>query len=164
MKRIAILTIVALTALPLFAQTRQAEPNLAAGDGEAKLVGSWVATVTVDPTLGVPPFRELYTFHSDGTLTMVDDNAPAPPFPFTPGHGVWKRSAGGGYAYKIVNLLFDPATYASNGYSSIVNNIKIDNDGTFSGTGRGKFYDVHGTLMFEADATIVGERITLDQP
>jgi hypothetical protein len=164
MKRFSILLTAVLIALPLAAQTRQAEPAAAATSAsEGTLVGSWVATVNVDPTLGVPPFKELYTFHSDGTLTMVDDNAPAPPFPFTPGHGVWKRAAGGGFAYKIVNLLYDPASYASNGYSSILNNVKVDGD-SFSGSGHAKFYGPDGALMFEADATITAERITIDQP
>ena len=164
MKRIAILAIVALSALPLVAQTREAAANATAtANAEGTVVGSWVATVNVDPAVGVPPFKELYTFPSDGTLTMVDDNAPAPPFPFTPGHGVWKRSVGGSYVYKIVNLIYDPASYASNGYTSILNNVKVDGD-SFSGTGHGKFYGPDGSLMFEADATITATRITIDQP
>ena len=160
MKRFSILVIVLLAALPLVAQTRA---TAAASDGT--LVGSWVATVTVDPALGVPPFRELYTFHGDGTLVMVDDNAPGPPFPFTPGHGVWKRGTGGSYVYKIVNLIYDPTTFASNGQTSILNTVKLDDKGnSFSGTGHGKFYGPDGGLLFEADATITGERITIDQP
>ena len=163
MKRIAILAIVALSALPLAAQTRQSAADIAAASTNGgTLVGSWVATVNVDPAIGVPPFKELYTFHNDGTLVMVDDNAPGPPFPFTPGHGVWKRS-NGGYVYKVVNLIYDPTTFLSNGNTSILNNVKVDGD-NFSGTGHGKFFGPDGVLLFEADATIIGTRITIDEP
>jgi hypothetical protein len=159
MKRIAILTVlVAVTALPAAAQLhdRQADAE------SANPVGSWILTVTPDPSLGIPPFRELMTFHSDGTLVMVDDNAPAPPFPFTPGHGVWKRSSSG-IVFRVVNLLFDPATYASSGQTSIVNRIKVSGD-DLTGAGHAKFFDIDGNLMFEADGTLTGQRITVDEP
>ncbi len=97
MKRSVLVTIVLALALPVAAFARLGDNSPSTGT----LVGSWVATVTPDPASGVPPFRELFTFNSDGTLTMTDDNAPAPPFPFTPGHGVWKKSTEDNYVFTI---------------------------------------------------------------
>ncbi|HEV8237923.1 MAG TPA: hypothetical protein VGS57_00990, partial [Thermoanaerobaculia bacterium] len=117
----------ALFALALFAIAAGTAPAFAAAASPAvapadtNVVGSWVVTVTPDPASGVPPFRELFTFHADGTLTEVDDNAPGPPFPFTPGHGVWQRERGAKRTFsgRYLNLIYDPSTFASNGTADI---------------------------------------------
>jgi len=161
MKRSVLITIVLALALPVAAFARLGDNAPSAGT----LVGSWVAAVTPDPASGVPPFRELFTFNSDGTLTMTDDNAPAPPFPFTPGHGVWKKSTEDNYVFHYVNLIYDPASYASNGQTSIRVHVKLGDDtNSFSGTGHLKVSDNAGNVLFEADGTITASRITIDQP
>jgi len=95
---------------------------------------------------------------------MIDDNAPAPPFPFTPGHGVWKRSAHVNYVFHYLNLIYDPASYASNGQTSITVHVKLGDDcDSFSGTGHLKVSDDAGNVLFEADGAITAKRITIDQ-
>jgi len=169
MKRTTLLTLVVLAlAFPLLAS--EEGPSVGRRDAvevvTPKLVGSWVATVTPDPASGNPPFRELLTFHSDGTMTMIDDNAPAPPFPFTPGHGVWRKNGNSNsYVFRYLNLMFDPASYASTGTTSITNSVTLSDDGNkLTASGHLKVYDIDRNLLFEADGTMTGERITFDEP
>ena len=164
MKRHALIHLALAFCVVTFASQALAAAPATTAAPEASLVGSWVTTVTPDPASGNPPFRELFTFHSDGTLTMIDDNAPGPPFPFTPGHGVWKRTATG-FIFHYLNLIYDPATFASNGQTNITVRVDLDEKGdSLSGSGHLKVSDKDGNLLFEADGTIVGDRITIDQP
>ena len=161
MKRSGLITLVLALALPVAAFARPGDNARSA----ATLAGSWVTSVTPDPASGNPPFRELFTFHNDGTLTMIDDNAPAPPFPFTAGHGVWKRDTDDTYVFHYLNLIYDPASYASNGQTSITVHVKLGDDGdSFSGTGHLKVSDNAGNVLFEADGVITASRITIDKP
>jgi hypothetical protein len=158
MKRSVLITLVLALALPVAAIARPADTA-----NPPTLVGSWVASVTPTPAV-VPPFRELFTFHSDGTLTMIDDNAGGPPFPFTPGHGVWKKS-GDTYTFHYLNLIYDPTAFTSNGTANITVKVKLSQDGdSFSGTGHLKVSDNDGNVLFEADGVITGSRITIDEP
>lgn len=165
MKRIAPFVLVLVAALFAGRSARAAAADAGAvSPADTNVVGSWVVTVTPDPASGVPPFKELYTFHGDGTLSEVDDNAPGPPFPFTPGHGVWRREGGAKRTFsgRYLNLIYDPATFASNGTADVRIRVRLSDDlQTMTGTGHAIFSDAQGNVMFEADGTIAGSRINL---
>jgi len=140
-------------------------PPVAAASGAADsaqiLVGTWETLVTPDAASGVPPFRQLITFHADGTLVEIDDGAPGPPFPATAGHGAWTRTRSGGFAFTYVNLVYDPATFASNGELRIHGLVQLDHGlGRFAGQIRAIGYDPAGAVIFAADpGPVTGSRI-----
>ena len=154
-----------LTLLVAGATNVRAAAGGTATDSDRAAVGSWVAHVTPEASSGVPPFNELFTISADGTLTEVDDNAPGPPFPFTPGHGVWKKGSKGTYVLHYLNLLYDPVTFAPAGRASVTVRVKLDNGGNgLSGTTHIHFTDADGVLITDGDGTITMTRITLDTP
>jgi hypothetical protein len=128
-------------------------------------VGSWVADVTPPASAPVPPFRELFTVHADGTVNEVDDNAPAPPFPFTSGAGVWRKGSKSTYVLRYINLLYDPATYAPAGTATVTVRVKLSNGGnTLTGTSSIHFVDAAGNTITDGLGDFSATRITFDQP
>jgi hypothetical protein len=124
------------------------------------LTGSWLTQVTPDPASGIPPFRQLITFHADGTLVEIDDGAPGPPFPLTAGHGVWRRTKSGSFTYTYVNLIYDPSTFASNGEIKVRGSLLLDrNTSHVTGQNEATAYDPGGKVIFTGTAPLTGTRI-----
>ena len=137
----------------------RAEPLANKGDS---LVGSWFLDVTPDGPVPAP-FKMLMTFTSDGTLTETQNDALAPPFFLTPGHGVWGKVGKRRYALKMVQLAFDSA----GGYTGkLTLNATItegEQDDKISMVMQVKVQDADGNLIFSTGGVAQGTRIRLDE-
>lgn len=164
MKRtLATLTFAALFAIPSFVHAEGVERAVQ----PMTLTGSWLVRVEPDPSAGIPAFRELVTFSSDGNILVVDDNAPAPPFPFTYGVGVWERVYKGNarvWHATFHYLLYDPATFASAGKATVHRTLILDDDGPDDLTGDDQVTveDADGQVLFTSSGTLSGKRIKAD--
>ncbi len=163
MKRtLTTMTFAALLAIPSFGHAEGLERAVQ----PTALTGSWLVRVEPDPSAGIPAFRELVTFSSDGNILVVDDNAPAPPFPFTYGVGVWERVYDGNarvWHATFHYLLYDPATFASAGKATVHRTLNLD-DGPDDLTGGDQITveDADGQVLFTSSGTLSGRRIKND--
>lgn len=163
MKRtLATMTFAALLAIPGAVHAEGPELNIQA----PTLTGSWLVRVEPDPSSGIPAFRELVSFSSDGNILVVDDNAPAPPFPFTYGVGVWERVHRGNarvWHATFHYLLYDPATFASAGKATVHRTLILE-DGPDDLTGDDQITveDAEGQVLFTSSGTLSGRRVKND--
>lgn len=155
-------TLVAL--LPAFASADD-HPNL----GKNTLAGAWDVVVTLRapaadcttaPPIGVGlnPFPQLYAFHKGGTASEYGTRAP--PSTRTSGHGVWSRTGGDDFAYRVMFYSFDANGLLSN-KMDIRSTLTLAADGdTFEGVSRFAFSDLSGNVR-NFCATLAGTRISL---
>lgn len=112
-------------------------------DETARIVGSWLVTVT-DPQLG--QFPVLIAFGGDGTVIKADNVTP-PGARATPGFGAWSRS-GDGFRFQIV-VLFSSSQGSGSG---IIRGTATVHDDTISGTSTLEFLDSSGHVISTSPA------------
>jgi hypothetical protein len=101
--------------------------------GQKSLVGSWIVDVTPDQP-GPPPFRNLVTITSDGTIV---NTAPE----FGTGHGISKKTGPREFAGKFLHLV--PVGHPfGEGTITVTSTLTVDKDGD---TATGPF-----TTVFDA--------------
>lgn len=85
---VAIIAALAILCLTIMPQALLGQAPL--GGCEARLQGSWLATVTLGIPNGPPPFEVLTTYIGDGQVIGSQPNSPG--WNWTPWHGSWTKT------------------------------------------------------------------------
>jgi len=135
--------ILCLAAMPL---AQSGEANFESS--EARLEGSWLATVTMpDGTT----FESPLSFCAGGAM-IVSDPSVFPLFPMTTAyHGTWTKTGRREFVFTVVGFQYDDVEDAfPNGLYKIIiketDTIEPDGD-TYNGSGTVEFYSLDGTMV-----------------
>lgn len=122
-----------------------------------RLAGSWSGTVTATNPPGLPPFNDLITFTSDGSV--IESRRPLIPAsasPFGPvlettGHGTWQRVGEGEFDIYFVFLLqANDGSGAELGTDNVHVRARLDSTGAnLSGTFASVVKTPNGDIPFE---------------
>jgi hypothetical protein len=158
-----------IRSIALLAALATAGPALASEPG-ANLEGSWAMTITATEPAGLPPFKGLITFTSDGDV--LESRRPYVPFtPFGPviessGHGAWERTGRRqfGVVFQFLLQAAPNNTVFTNGEDLGTDNIRLQlvrshSGESFTGTFRSAAKDADGNVVFEARGTVTGTRL-----
>jgi hypothetical protein len=139
-------------------------------DHRNSLVGAWqtvitlrfaaddCATAEIIPPFAPNPFPAFFTFHDGGT--MSEWGSRVSPARRSSGHGVWERTSGRNYAYRLQFHSFDElgSLVATMDWHT---DLALAKDGqTFEAVSHFERYNLDGTVL-NFCATITGERINL---
>jgi hypothetical protein len=135
----------------------------------SKLVGSWIITVTPDPTPGAPPITNyvLHTYGSDGTVISIGTSAVSPvPAIQNLGNqlsgavGNWAPLGNGQFMETIIALIFKDGV--PGGFQRVRVIIKLDQTlNAFTHTAVAEFLDLKGNVVFSGTSKGAGNRVTL---
>ena len=134
-------------------------PAASFGDSNGNhVVGSWTAAVTAASGSGVPPFTDLITFTSDGTVIesrrLFVPASPFGPLLETPGHGAWEKVDDGEFDVHFVFLIQGAVSGLDIGTDNIHLRLRVDSTGkTLSGTFDSTIKDTSGNPIFTATGT-----------
>jgi hypothetical protein len=124
----------------------------------AQLAGSWSGLVTGTNPPGLPPFTDLITFTSDGSVIecrrLFVPASPFGPLMETPGHGAWVRVANRQFDIHFVFLLQAATSGSDIGTDNIDLRVSLDSTGAvLSGTFVSTIKDTSGNPIFTASGT-----------
>jgi len=137
---------------PQVLQAMAGTHNPSSGDASANIVGTWLATYTVEGS----PFGQAYIqWHSDGT-EWENIN-----LPLSGGNicvGSWKAVDTRHVYRNHWGWLYTNGTLS--GYFNETETNKVTRNGTYSGTNEQKGYDLNGNLTFDVTGTSSAVQIT----
>lgn len=129
------------------ADFRASEMDNAETPAKASIVGSWNCDVATSDT-GLPPFKALQTFGSDGTFVETSDllgmggEGPA--------HGAYERFHRG-YVLTFELFVFDPSTGESVGRVRVRASIRMTSSNDFSALTAVDFIELDGAVIEDID-------------
>jgi hypothetical protein len=137
------------------------------------LHGTWRVQVTQyncqNPSMALPPFWSLLSFHRGGTETETTSNPALEPGQRTAGYGYWERSGNNTY-FSVTEafILFDSSANPpglKSGVQKILQTIALTDENDFSSIATVKFFNADGTVTTGC-AKAQGIRLTgsEDQP
>jgi hypothetical protein len=132
---------------------------------KAPIVGTWFARVSPDPAPpgappNPPPFDELLTFTSDGTV--LETNAGLPPLAASPGQGVWVPVSPGVYRATYLKFLFDQQGQPTGGLL-VTMRITLSGAGnSFSSVDEVDFLDPAGIVLFTSTGSSKARRLGVE--
>jgi hypothetical protein len=135
-----------------------AKPAAAQGNGVSG--ATFLLTIT-DATTGVFSSRSVITFHSDGSVEVIDSGQGGPAFSFSSQLGVWGNGTASGAIVRTLDFSFPSAGIARVDYNFVKLNTQTPS-GTITLTGFGLQDDPlgsGGTVLGTFNFT--GERVTL---
>ena len=126
-------------------------------DGNSKIVGSWVVTIS-SPTNEFPDLKGNYSFTSDGVLIAADIGQLSNPTS-TAGQGAWKKLDKSKVRIKWYNFSIDPAGNLD-GSGVLTATLRVDSDGdSFVGPAHFEAFDNNGVSVFAVAEILKGEKI-----
>jgi hypothetical protein len=131
-----------------------------------QLVGSWLVTYDVQ-AFGVP-IPVLLSFGRDGVMIETDSPASTPVgdlgvLILSNGHGAWKSTGGGEFAYLYRKLIYQQDGFTPFGTTRTSATGTASADGMqFEGTLLIEFLDTSGTVVSSTIGTATGTRIQVD--
>ena len=140
--------------------------GLANDGGDQGLVGSYFGTVTAtDPPLG--QFNDVISFHDGGVVTesrrYYIPVTPIGSLLETTGHGAWKRTGNRTFEafFRFLLQQAPPSAGEPIGTDNIRLFLRLQRDGSLTGTFESNIKAVDGTVIFTARGTFTAERITV---
>ena len=130
------------------------------------IVGSYFGTVTAtDPPLG--QFNDVISFHEGGVVTesrrYYIPVTPIGSLVETTGHGAWKRTGNRTFEafFRFLLQQAPPSAGEPIGTDNIRLFLRLQRDGSLTGTFESNIKAVDGTVIFTARGTFTAERITV---
>ena len=158
-----------IRSIALLATLAATTPAVASDSGPG-IEGSWAMTITATEPAGLPPFKGLITFTSDGDV--LESRRPYVPFtPFGPviessGHGAWTRTGRRqfGAVFQFLLQASPNNPVFTNGEDLGTDNIRLQlvpsrSGESFTGTFASAARDAQGNVVFEARGTVTGTRL-----
>jgi hypothetical protein len=134
--------------------------------GDKGIVGSYYGTVTAtDPPLG--QFNNLISFHEGGVVTesrrYYVPVTPLGPLLETSGHGEWKRVGNRTFEvfFRFLLQQAPPSAGEPIGTDNIRLSLKLQRNGSLTGTFESNIKVLDGTVIFTARGDFAAERISV---
>ena len=128
------------------------------------LEGVWSQIITprdcsTNEPLPVPPFRALFTFHRDGTVTESVGTLSFAPGQRSIGHGEWTHAGGLRFGERTTAMILFTGGLYQAGWQVTTRTLTMTDANHYAGSGASRFYDLNGQLYRTGCATSVGERV-----
>jgi len=130
-----------------------------AGAAAPQMEGTWRVTTSVAD--GPPPFSNLYSFNSGGTLHETDEIQLLSPSA-GPGAGVWTKLGGNQYAFTWESYLFDFGSDSPTGRLQVRGLLTLTGKDTYTAVDQYAFYDTNGNVTLSGCATEEATRMTVE--
>jgi hypothetical protein len=153
--------LLACAVLAASASNAHAQSTPAAAPKPDQLIGSWLTTYQVAAFGGARPI--LLSFTRDGIVIETDTPQLTGTVVLSSGHGAWKETGKGTFAFTYRKAIFNPDASAA-GLDKTNGTVTVSPDGTaLQITLSIQFTDTAGNVTFSAPGTGTATRIVVDQ-
>jgi hypothetical protein len=157
----AIALVVLTAVVAVGAISASAGNNHASHSASAKLVGSWMVTVSRGPTL--PALKSLQSYTRGHSVIEIANGGATVR---SPSHGAWKRIGGREYGSTSMFFRYDPVSGAFIGTLKLRHELELAPDGqSFAGVAVGELRDANGNLLPGSNTrvdTVTAERMNVE--